>query len=73
MSTVSMAYAKLMLSAGSTTTGLLAAKATANPPASDDFGYAFTANGSGINVSVTAKSGGAAAGATAASKTWILP
>lgn len=78
MSTMSLAYGKLMLSysgnAASTTPAAVATKATANAPASDDFTYAF----SGLTtltgkVLVSAKAGGSVAGATAVSKIWNRP
>jgi MSHA pilin protein MshA len=73
MSTVNMAYAKLMLSAGSVGTTALVAKANANKPASTDFSYAFSLSGSDVLVQVTAKSDGAVAGGDAQQKTWTTP
>ncbi|MDO9515291.1 MAG: prepilin-type N-terminal cleavage/methylation domain-containing protein [Syntrophales bacterium] len=67
MSTMSLSYAKLMLSAGSATTEAIATKATANPPASEDFSYTFASSGV---VTVGAKAAGAVAGATAVTKQW---
>jgi MSHA pilin protein MshA len=74
LSTVSMAYGKLMLSqSGTVTTAQIATKANANPPWSDEFSYTFAANGSGILVTVGGKAGSDFAGATAVTKTWRLP
>lgn len=74
LSTVSLAYGKLMLSnSGIVTTAQIAAKATANPPGSDEFSYTFAANGSGVLVTVGGKAGSDFAGATAVTKTWRLP
>ena len=71
MSTMNMAFAKLMLSqSGTVTTTQVATKATANPPASSDFSYTFANSGL---VTVGAKAGGAVAGATAETKLWSKP
>jgi MSHA pilin protein MshA len=71
ISTMSMAYAKLMLSqSGTVTTTQVATKATANPPASTDFSFTFAATGL---VTATPKAGGAVAGGTARTKAWQKP
>ena len=71
MSTMSMAFGKLMLSKnGVASTTDVATKATANKPASTDFSYTFGATG---KVTAGAKSGGSVAGATSVSKTWTKP
>ena len=67
MSTMSLAYAKLMLSTGSATTAEIATKAGNNSPASEDFSYAFASTGV---VTVSARAAGAVAGATAVTKQW---
>ncbi len=76
ISTVSMNYAYLMLSnAGSATTGDLKTRVDKNKPASNDFTYTFTANATGIEVSVDKKAGGALDSYTgdAVTKTWVKP
>lgn len=75
MSTVSMNYAYLMLSnSGTATTTALKNRSTSNAPASDDFTYAFAVSGNGIQVTVSAKPGGALDGSTeTAQKTWVKP
>ncbi|MCD6487350.1 MAG: prepilin-type N-terminal cleavage/methylation domain-containing protein [Syntrophobacterales bacterium] len=71
MSTMSIAYAKLMLSqAGTASTTEVAAMATSNPPASDDFSYTFASSGL---VTVGAKAGGSVAGGSDVSKQWSKP
>ena len=71
MSTVSMSYGKLLLSqSGVATTGDVAAKATINKPASDEFDYTFTANAVGVLVTVSGKAGTGFASATPQTKTW---
>jgi len=74
LSTVSLAYGKLMLSnSGTATTAAIAAYATANKPASDEFSYTFAASGTGVLVTVGGKTGSGFAGATAVTKTWKTP
>jgi MSHA pilin protein MshA len=71
MSTMSLSYAKLMLSNnGVASTAQVAGYATANPPASDDFSYTF-ANG-GL-VSVVGKGAGALGATSAVTKQWRKP
>ena len=74
ISTVSMNYAYLMLSdSGTASTDDVIARATANPPASNDFSYTFT-SGSDIKVKVAAKTNGALGSYSgAASKQWVKP
>lgn len=74
LSTVSLAYGKLMLStSGTATTAQIAAKANANKPASDEFSYTFAANSAGVLITVGGKAGSDFSGATAVTKTWPLP
>lgn len=71
MSTMSMAFGKLMLSNnGNATTQQVATKANANKPASADFSYTFADTGL---VSVGGKPGSSFAGATAVTKQWTKP
>ena len=70
MATMSAAYAKLMLEGGSATTGEIAGYATSNPPASDEFSYAFTAGGL---VTVSGRVGSGFQGAPSVTKTWVKP
>ena len=70
MATMSAAYAKLMLEDGLATTGEVAAYATSNPPASDEFAYAFAAGGL---VTVSGKAGSGFQGAPSVTKTWAKP
>ncbi|MEA3486262.1 MAG: prepilin-type N-terminal cleavage/methylation domain-containing protein [Thermodesulfobacteriota bacterium] len=72
MSTMSMAYGKLMLSGGpvAATTTLIATKAGANAPASEDFSYDFASSGL---VTVGAKAGGAIGGSITVTKQWTKP
>jgi MSHA pilin protein MshA len=70
ISTMSMSYARLMMSAGTATTGQVATKATANPPQSDDFSYTFA--GSGL-VTVGGKAGSSVAAAADQTKQWSKP
>ena len=74
ISTVSMNYAYLMLSdSGKASTTKVIARATANPPASNDFSYTFT-TGNDILVTVEAKSGGSLGTYTGeATKQWVKP
>ena len=67
MSTMSMSYAKLMLSAGEATTTEIATKAGSNAPESIDFSYTFANTGA---VTVGAMTGGAVEGADDVSKQW---
>jgi MSHA pilin protein MshA len=77
MSTVSLAYAKLALSNGSTPgEAAVAAKATVNTPGGDDFSYTFSGtDGNGVvSVQVGAKTDGALDGYTGTeSKDWHMP
>ena len=67
MSTMSMAYGKLLLSnPGTATTAQVATKATANAPKSDEFTYTFAATGL---VTVGGKGGGFV-GVTAQTRQW---
>lgn len=71
MSTMSMAYGKLMLSqSGVATTLQVANKAAIDPPASDDFSYTFATGGL---VTVGPKAGGAVVGANNRTKQWTKP
>lgn len=71
LSTMNMAFAKLMLSqSGIVTTAEVATKANANPPASPDFSYTF--ENTGI-VRVGAKTGGDVSGAADVTKLWSKP
>ncbi len=55
LSTVSMAYGKLMLSqSGTVTTAQIAAKANANPPGSDEFSYTFNLLGEKYSLHLSA-------------------
>jgi len=74
ISTVSMNYAYLMLSnSGTATTTEVITRATANPPAGNDFSYTF-GPGSDILVTVKAKSGGSLGTyAGEATKNWDMP
>ena len=68
MSTMSMAYGKLLLSnAGTAATNAVATKATANTPVSDEFVYTFAATGL---VTVSGKAGTGFAGVTPQTKQW---
>lgn len=72
LSTVSLQYARLTLSAETTpTNAAIATAAGNNAPASEDFTYAFSAVGSGVNV----KANWAAATNRTGSKTqlWVAP
>lgn len=74
LSTVNMAFGKIMLSnSGTATTTAVAAKATGNPPSSEDFSYTFTATSTGINVVVGGKSGTSFADTDNQSKVWTKP
>jgi MSHA pilin protein MshA len=74
MSTVSMAYGKLLLSnSGVATTGDIAIKAQANAPGSDEFAYTFTPTGAGVLVAVDGKSTSGFSGAPQQTKTWKKP
>jgi len=74
LSTVSLAYGKLMLSnSGTATTAQIAAKANANKPGSDEFSYTFAASSTGVLITVGGKAGSDFSGATAVTKTWTLP
>ena len=69
MSTASMSYGQLALSNGAApTTVQVATKATANPPASDEFTYTFN-GASGTIVVVTATN----SNANTATGDWVLP
>ena len=70
MSTMNIAYAKLMMSTGSATTTEIAAKAQANDPASDEFSYTFAASGL---VTVSGKAGSDFASAADVTKSWEKP
>ncbi|MCD6487351.1 MAG: prepilin-type N-terminal cleavage/methylation domain-containing protein [Syntrophobacterales bacterium] len=71
VATMSVAYAKLMLTqSGNATTTQTAAMATSNLPASDDFSYTFASDGL---VTVGAKAGGSVAGGSDVSKQWSKP
>jgi prepilin-type N-terminal cleavage/methylation domain-containing protein len=74
LSTCSIAFGKLMLSnSGTATTAQIAAYATANAPASDDFSYTFAATAGGVLITVAGKAGSDFASATAVTKTWAKP
>ena len=74
LSTVSMAYGKLMLSnSGTAVIADVVAKATANPPASDEFAYAFAVSGANALITVSGKAGTDFAGADAVAKLWNTP
>jgi len=70
ISTMNLSYAKLLLS-NSTVPSIteVSTKATANAPASSDFGYTFV---EGL-ITVSAKAGGAVSGADSVTKLWALP
>jgi MSHA pilin protein MshA len=69
MSASSMAYGQLALSNGTApTTAQVATKATANPPASDEFSYTFVDN-AGTIVTVTATN----TNANSATGNWVKP
>ena len=69
MSTASMSYGQLALSNGAApTTVQVATKATANPPASDEFTYTFADSG-GTAVTVTATN----SNANTATGNWVRP
>ncbi len=71
LSTVNIAYAKLMLSnAGSATTDQIVAKATANKPASDEFSYTFAKSSTGVLITVGGKAGSDFSGLTDITGTW---
>ncbi len=71
VSTVNVAYAKLMLSnSGIATTSEIAAKANANKPASDEFSYTFAARATGVLITVGGKGGSDFSGVASISKTW---
>jgi prepilin-type N-terminal cleavage/methylation domain-containing protein len=67
MATMSLSYAKLMLSAGEAATPQIAAYASLNPPASDDFSYSFSSNGL---VTVSGKAGSRLSGLDARTRRW---
>jgi len=74
LSTVNMAFGKLMLStSGSATAASIIAKANSNKPSSEDFTYTFSASGSDIKVRVAGKPGTAFADTDAQSKVWSKP
>lgn len=74
LSTVSLAYGKLMLSNSGTATGSqIAAYANANPPASDEFSYTFAASGANVLVTVGGKTGSDFADAADVTKMWKRP
>ena len=74
LSTVSLAYGKLMLSNSGTATATdIAAYANANPPASDEFSYTFAVSGSNVLITVGGKTGSDFAGADDVTKTWKRP
>jgi len=74
LSTVSLAYGKLMLSYSGTVSGAqLAAYANANAPASDEFSYTFAADDDNVVVTVGGKAGSDFAGADPVTKTWKRP
>jgi len=74
LSTVSLAYAKLMLSnSGTATVDQIFAKANANKPASDEFSYTFSKSGTDVVITVGGKSGSDFDGADDVSKTWSTP
>ena len=71
ISTMNLAYGKLMLSySGSATTAEVASKATGNPPESNDFSYIFGSNGL---VTVAAIAGSPVSGASQMTKQWKKP
>lgn len=75
ISTVSMNYAYLMLSnSGTATTTEVITRATANPPAGNDFSYTFE-SGNDIKVTVGAKgtTGSLGTYTETASKEWVQP
>ena len=70
MSTVSLLYGQLALSNGvAPTAAELEAKATANPPGSDEFSYVFAASGNDITITVSWTDGKTSTG----SGTWKSP
>jgi len=74
LSTVSLAYGKLMLSnSGTATAADIVAYANANPPASDEFSYTFATSGDNVLVTVGGKAGSDFAGADDVTKTWKRP
>jgi len=71
ISTMNLAYGKLMVSnSGSATTAEVATKATGNPPASNDFSYTFGIDGL---VTVNAIAGSPVSGASPKAKQWKKP
>ena len=72
MSTMSMSYAKLMMSTGSATTAQVGTYATNNKPASDEFSYTFATDATGL-VTVGGKAGSDFASAPSVTKTWQKP